>query len=343
MVAISIIDNRKPNTLYRELRESLRLAKDVAIAVPFLDMKGLNHVLPSLEGKRRVRIIVGVSKDAFNDPTCLQTLFKLHQKRGAQFKVRIAKVIDRLHEKIYLVSSNRNTRAFVGSSNLTHKGLTGRSEVTIGLVGGSRDSVIRRLWEYFESVFNLEAVDLTSAILRSYKRIATKARKQLRPHQIEIGRELARLRRQLGTLPSEAEFGSTGRVWYDVLRGQLSASEERAVEKELGWKSSYFACEPWRKEFFGRLMEGDRIIFLDKTDKRGTPTQLRLQGVLEKGETHKLRWRHFVRERQIETARWNKTTMEVFRKARIYSNRGGKLLTSNQVEILSGIFRKTSF
>jgi len=46
-------------------------------------MKGLNHVLSSLGGRRRVRIIVGVSRDAFNDPACLRKLLEFHQKKRA--------------------------------------------------------------------------------------------------------------------------------------------------------------------------------------------------------------------------------------------------------------------
>lgn len=143
---IELIENKGPNNLRDELRRSFDKVSKVDIAVAFINMRGLSLVLNHLKKvlsrtNSRVRFLTRISKDAFNEPVALRILLNLSKDFGGRAEVRITRLADSFHEKMYLCSGTKSLIIFIGSSNLTDKGLTSEGEINVKITSSLTNEI----------------------------------------------------------------------------------------------------------------------------------------------------------------------------------------------------------
>src|SRR6266568_2925741 len=328
-----VIDNRGPNTLRYALRRISLGAKEFAIAVPFLDMAGLRVVredIVRVARGGRVRIIVGVSSDAFNDPSCLQSLSVLQEVTHERVEVRVSKFADRFHEKLYLAGSGRFLTAIVGSSNLTGKGLSNPSEVNVQLSGSAKEQPLRDLWSYFDGAFLSNSVPLTPSLIYTYRKMASLVR--ARRKVIQTGRFWANLRSKLGrqALGSVKIARST---WFDMTLGELSGPSKSKVEEMTSWNDWYYSCRS--KKTYQAAEAGDFLVLKEKITKKQF---LSINRITDKTKVHTSEGDYFIAYKQQGRKRaWNVELVKELKasKVKIPSQHGpAVLLTPKQSEIV---------
>jgi hypothetical protein len=274
-------------------------------------------------------MIVGVSKNAFNSPACLGSLFILNKRFPGRFQVRVSRRGERFHEKLYLMKSVRNSYAFIGSSNLTGKGLSGMSEMNVQLSGKKNRSHIDQLWGYFNNSFRDEAVPLSTMILSLYGKHATKLRREDRRFG---GKAWKQLRNVLGRGWQHVQ--ETGRTWFDLLKGPLPDSVSRQVEEEIGWTAQYASIDDSRSLTKG-LRIGDRLILLESEPGN---LKVNMNLVVDRAELATTRYRHFVKYRKLGREQDLTTGVERdLRRAGLLHRRGYKL-DKEQARIANHLF-----
>jgi HKD family nuclease len=330
------IDNRGPNTLQNAFRRISLRAREIAIAVPFLDMAGLRMVRENIvhvARKGQVRIIIGISSDAFNDPSCLQSLSVLQEVTGERVEVRVSKFADKFHEKLYMARGEDSLSAIIGSSNLTGKGLSSPSEVNIQLSGTTNEQPLRDLWSYFNRSYRNNSVPLSSSIIQTYRKMA--AIVHGRKGVIRVGRLWTSLRAMLG----KQALGSAKiaqNTWFDMVSGDLSASVERKVEEMTSWDDWYYSCRS--RKTYEEAEAGDFLVLREKTTKKQF---LSVNRIIDKTRVRTPQGDLFIAYRQQGNKRaWNDELVRKLRASQIQfpsQNSPAVSLTPKQSEIISSI------
>lgn len=114
------------NKLSDRLKDKLKTADEIWIAVALINLDGLNFILNNINPTCRQNYIVGT--DLPTDPKALKLLNELQLK--SDLKVSIYSDKNNFHPKLYLISSRNNFSAFIGSANCTNGGLMNNVELT---------------------------------------------------------------------------------------------------------------------------------------------------------------------------------------------------------------------
>lgn len=128
-----------------EVRRVLNGADEALMCVAFVHARGLNLVAAQLPTDgRRTRLL---ATTAFGTTTA-QGL-ALAQQRGVEVRILNPAGGSTYHPKVYLGRHGKQTRAVVGSANLTG-GLATNIESVVGLAGESKHQQLGALWEAAE-------------------------------------------------------------------------------------------------------------------------------------------------------------------------------------------------
>jgi len=81
---VHLLENKQyESSLKHEIELGLRKCSRADIAVAYITNEGLNQILPSLRKainrKCKVRILIGLSSDGFNEPDALKTILNLYR------------------------------------------------------------------------------------------------------------------------------------------------------------------------------------------------------------------------------------------------------------------------
>ncbi len=333
MNQVKIIDNRGPNTCLNAFRRAAHGATEISVAVPFLDTAGLRMVrqdLVRVARRGRVRVLVGVSTDAFNDPGSLQSLLVLQELNPKRVEVRVSKFAERFHEKLYLARTGNSLRTIVGSSNLTKKGLSSPSEVNLELSGCPNEQPLRDLWSYFDASFRTNSVPLTSSITSTYRKMADLIR--TRRMVSRAGRLWANLRAQLGRQalgPAE----TAANTWFDTTFGELTKSVQTKVEEETSWTDWYYSCGS--RKVYEHAEPGDFLFLIERPGKGRFFT---INRIIDKTKIRTANGDYFIAyKRQGPRRSWTPELSEKLRRALVpipSTNRSALLLSPHQSEVV---------
>lgn len=132
---IQIVDNVRRKTI-SILIPAIESATDIRIAVAFVSSDGVSQIMPAIERQltagASVEFLVGMDTRA-TDPAAVRELYSLSQKNPHVtflcFVPRNTSIL--YHPKIYLMRNDQIMTAMIGSSNLTHSGLTSNIEANV--------------------------------------------------------------------------------------------------------------------------------------------------------------------------------------------------------------------
>lgn len=128
-----------------EVRRVLVGADEVLMCVAFVHARGLNLLAKQLPSGGRTRLL---ATTAFGTTTAEG--LALAQQRGVEVRILNPVGGSTYHPKVYLGRHGSQTRAVVGSANLTG-GLATNIESVVGLTGDTAHSELGGLWEVAES------------------------------------------------------------------------------------------------------------------------------------------------------------------------------------------------
>lgn len=126
-----LVTGRNQQYLLHEIRDALKSATNIEIAVSFIRMSGLSLIIQDIEDAmnsevRDVKLSL-LTSDYMNitEPHALKRLMLL-KERGADIRIYESKQATSFHLKSYICSEDIliSARAFVGSSNISKTALT---------------------------------------------------------------------------------------------------------------------------------------------------------------------------------------------------------------------------
>lgn len=265
---VELIENKGPNNLRDELQRSLKWALKVNMAVAFINKKGLRLVLDDIKRvlsrtRSRVRILTRISKDAFNEPSALRLLLDLSEDYEGRAEIRIAKLGEHFHEKMYLFSNNVLLRFFVGSSNLTEEGLISEGEMNVKISCNQMNNIAKLAIENFEAHWN-DADELTKEIVDSYASFYLHVRSTgLDKRGKRLWYEVSRLCRK--RRPKKVSIPPERKTWLDCIEGFVSKRTERIIEEYTNWDNfRWYTCG---LQSFRKCNRNDILVLADYAPK----------------------------------------------------------------------------
>ena len=184
MPDIAVISNSQ-QPLHELLCRELNEADEFRAASAFLNSGGLSYIMPGmrriLEGEGSVYIIHGADF-RITDPQAVRSLVELSAKYAdmsyfVHFDWALA-TRHMFHPKLYLTTSDyQRYCAIIGSSNLTHGGMSGNVEVNAVIRGELSDAPVSQCLNIFDSILASDALmepDMT--FVERYERLHDEVR-----------------------------------------------------------------------------------------------------------------------------------------------------------------------
>jgi hypothetical protein len=148
---------------FEAFAEDVRGARNVRIASGFMDLRGARDLLEHLDPTTHVDVLLALA--GCSGPEVIEEL----QKRS-DLEVRGSRNIE-FHWKLVSIESKLDRVIFLGSANLTHKGISGRGEIMLRMTGsvldsGCWDAIQGEFAEYFAKDKTLTASQMRSILAR---------------------------------------------------------------------------------------------------------------------------------------------------------------------------------
>jgi HKD family nuclease len=263
-----LITNRGPNTLQLRLTAGLRQAQRADLAVAFVSVAGLQHVLTRLSqvaSRGEVRIVVGLYQD-ITEPEALRKLFRFSNEYGKTFSVRIARN-RKFHTKLYLLTSKTKVTALIGSSNLSSDGLLSDGELVMCFTITPSADIAKHLSEQFEAIWMQETVPLTLGLIQRYSARHALLRKHGKPRGLPPLVDILQDRKESAGAGDDGESTpplAPPRWWRDSIGGLVRPPTEIIVAEETNWNAKGWDwCCPGPNSY----KRNDLLLILDFVDK----------------------------------------------------------------------------
>jgi|GEM_PF-4560000 len=263
---IEVVDNTGPTDMGQKLTESINEASQVDMGTAFVDSAGLRGVLPAvcsaLNHGANIRFLTHMSKDPFNEPTALRKLLRLQNRYGKHFQARISRLKGEFHQKVYLFRSKKGKTTYVGSSNLTLKGLTRGAELNLRMTGRDADGVFPQIRDIFDEQWD-NAEQLDKGLVNTYAKYY--AQKHVK---IKTDDKARRLWRELAGALGEREPPSPRIVkhWITWIGFYFNEKTEKAVKSRCPTWPDYTNVD---KGDFDKVRHRDILLIADYTHRQG--------------------------------------------------------------------------
>ena len=151
---VTLLKNTKENNHLKVIREKMKDATAINMAVAFFKTSGLNALFPYLHNAIKigtpVNIIVGVDF-ALTDPDALMRVYKLF-KKSSNANLYLANPKGTFHPKIYMISQDDEHAIICGSANCTNGGLLSNEECSLNVEARTGDSIVNEVGSYFSQL-----------------------------------------------------------------------------------------------------------------------------------------------------------------------------------------------
>lgn len=145
-----------------KLKEEIKNAEEIWIAVALMNFDGLEFVIKNLKLDCKQNYLIGI--DLPTDPKALKKLNEL--QLISDLHVKLFAENDYFHPKLYLIRKQKNIlSAFIGSANLTNGGLNNNVELTTYV---DDQNVCNSLLRWFEK-YNKIGKPLTTTFIEQYQ------------------------------------------------------------------------------------------------------------------------------------------------------------------------------
>jgi len=253
--------------LFTKIKDLIRSARHVKIAIAYLTEDGYDEIAPSLEHFLKTRknntleFIVGLSGYGITEPAALYSLVKLQRLFSGQ--VRVGYYFNEgFHPKMFILEQEKEIILAVGSSNLTWQGMNLNVEANVLLRRSKKSPLIKSAQTYFEKLMEYAKTDLdirTREYEKIYKYISSRlkitnksslrirspiSRTRLPPQYFESKRIIERLIRKCKIL-WKISPGMKGYEWDQWIKpdgsGRIAIGWDK--ENEIGRLDKYRSLE----------------------------------------------------------------------------------------------------
>jgi HKD family nuclease len=254
-----------------QIARGFRESSKADIAVAYVTEKGLDSIRSSINRaankKSQIRILVGLSSDAFNEPRALRRLLELHERRKIQFGISALK--NRFHQKTYIFSGKKKPMLIIGSSNLTEKALKGEGELNVLIIPENRGD--QRFFSQVQANFTRNWSNACRDIGILKKIIARYEKKRGRSRAGGVSprdwRSISKLIGKSEELETKSRRRRAWSAWYVCLNGYLKDKTDSAIKEEFGWEEKDYSWCSISKDVYEQMLcaepfGGKEILFV---------------------------------------------------------------------------------
>lgn len=216
-----VTGEKREKYLFWQLEISMTYAKRIDLIVSFLMESGVKMLLPQLKQAQKRGVPIRILTGNYLGITQPSALYLLRSELGDQIDLRFYADSHRsFHPKAYFFHADKESRVFIGSSNISRSALTSGIEWNYCLSSVVDKQAFDQFYASFEDLFNNKSVEITDSVLKKY------AKSWVRP---AVAKDLARYEKQ-----SEEEKQSGLKQEYEPRGVQIEALYELEKSRKEG-------------------------------------------------------------------------------------------------------------
>ena len=183
-----VTGEKKEKYLFWQLEISMAHAKRIDLIVSFLMESGVKMLLPQLKQAQKRGVPIRILTGNYLGITQPSALYLLRSELGDQIDLRFYADSHRsFHPKAYFFHADKESRVFIGSSNISRSALTSGIEWNYCLSSVVDKQAFDQFYASFEDLFYNKSVEITDTVLKKY------AKSWVRP---AVAKDLARYEKQ---------------------------------------------------------------------------------------------------------------------------------------------------
>ena len=184
----AVTGEKKEKYLFWQLEISMAHAKRIDLIVSFLMESGVKMLLPQLKQAQKRGVPIRILTGNYLGITQPSALYLLRSELGDQIDLRFYADSHRsFHPKAYFFHADKESRVFIGSSNISRSALTSGIEWNYCLSSVVDKQAFDQFYASFEDLFYNKSVEITDTVLKKY------AKSWVRP---AVAKDLARYEKQ---------------------------------------------------------------------------------------------------------------------------------------------------
>ena len=235
-----VTGEKREKYLFWQLEISMTYAKRIDLIVSFLMESGVKMLLPQLKQAQKRGVPIRILTGNYLGITQPSALYLLRSELGDQIDLRFYADSHRsFHPKAYFFHADKESRVFIGSSNISRSALTSGIEWNYCLSSVVDKQAFDQFYASFEDLFNNKSVEITDTVLKKY------AKSWVRP---AVAKDLARYEKQSeeekqGGLKQEYEpRGVQIEALYELEKSRKEGAEKGIVHAATGIGKTYLAA-----------------------------------------------------------------------------------------------------
>lgn len=246
-----VTGEKKEKYLLWQLEISMAHAKRIDLIVSFLMESGVKMLLPQLKQAQKRGVSIRILTGNYLGITQPSALYLLRSELGDQIDLRFYADSHRsFHPKAYFFHADKESRVFIGSSNISRSALTSGIEWNYCLSSVVDKQAFDQFYSSFEDLFYNKSVEITDTVLKKY------AKSWVRP---AVAKDLARYEKQgeeekQSGLKQEYEpRGVQIEALYELERSRKEGAEKGIVHAATGIGKTYLAAfdsMPYKRVLF---------------------------------------------------------------------------------------------
>ena len=183
-----VTGEKREKYLLWQLEISMAHAKRIDLIVSFLMESGVKMLLPQLKQAQKRGVPIRILTGNYLGITQPSALYLLRSELGDQIDLRFYADSHRsFHPKAYFFHTDKESRVFIGSSNISRSALTSGIEWNYCLSSVVDKQAFDQFYASFEDLFYNKSVEITDTVLKKY------AKSWVRP---AVAKDLARYEKQ---------------------------------------------------------------------------------------------------------------------------------------------------
>ena len=183
-----VTGEKRAKYLLWQLELSMMHAKQIDIIVSFLRESGVKMLLPKLKMAQERGVPIRILTGTYLGITQPSALYLLRSELGDKVDLRFYADSHRsFHPKAYFFHGEKESRVFIGSSNISQSALTSGIEWNYCLSSLVDKQAFAQFYSSFEDLFYNKSIEITDAVLRNY------AKNWVRP---AVAKDFARYEKQ---------------------------------------------------------------------------------------------------------------------------------------------------
>ena len=235
-----VTGEKKEKYLLWQLEISMAHAKRIDLIVSFLMESGVKMLLPQLKQAQKRGVPIRILTGNYLGITQPSALYLLRSELGDQIDLRFYSDSHRsFHPKAYFFHADKESRVFIGSSNISRSALTSGIEWNYCLSSVVDKQAFDQFYASFEDLFYNKSVEITDTVLKKY------AKSWVRP---AVAKDLARYEKQSeeekqsGLKQEYQPRGVQIEALYELEKSRKEGAEKGIVHAATGIGKTYLAA-----------------------------------------------------------------------------------------------------